>query len=104
MIIIIMEDHNLNSLIDNSSPLNEILRACYKYVSSDGNYYILADFINLDGVRYANWSLFNNTDDIAINDNEDSSPAILTTRSLKQDFDNMAENWEEKGYETVIVK
>lgn len=96
----------LKSLIPDS-PLNEILRTQYKFQSSDGNYFILVDYVlDLDDVDYANWSLFNNRDDIAINDNEDSSPAILTTRSLKQDFDSMIENecWESQGYETVPSK
>jgi hypothetical protein len=43
------------------SPLEEILRARYKYTSSDSNYFLLADFnIDLLDVSYANWSLYNN--------------------------------------------
>ncbi len=36
----------------------------------------------------------------------DDSPAILTTRSLTKDFDDMInnENWESKGYETVVCR
>jgi hypothetical protein len=67
-----------------------LLRTRYKYISSVGNYYILVDYnIDLQDITYANWSLYDNTDDIVINENEDSSPAILTTRSLTQDFDKI---------------
>lgn len=66
--------------------------------------YFYGDYVqDFEDVVYANWSLFNYTDDIADN-NEESSPAILTTKSLKQDFDSMIEeeNWTECGFETVI--
>jgi hypothetical protein len=94
----------LKSLIPDS-PMDEILRAQYKYISSDGNYYILVDFLlDFDNTQYANWSLYQyqligdeiNTD----------SPPILSTRSLKKDFDDMIdnENWEERGNETVVCR
>jgi hypothetical protein len=94
----------LKSLIDNSSPLNEITREQYKFISSDGNYFILVDYVrDLDNVSYANWSLYNNPDDLI---NNDSSPPILTTRSLTKDFDDMIlnENWEKRGNETVVCR
>ena len=77
----------LKSLINNDSPLNEFFKARYKYIFSDGNYFILADYnIDLHDICYANWSLYNSRDIV-----NDSSPAILTTR-----FDDMIENenWE----------
>jgi hypothetical protein len=93
----------LKSLVDNSSPLNEILRQQYKYISSDGNYFILVDYvINLDNVSYANWSLYNNSDDLINND----CPPILSTRSLEKDFDDMIinENWTQEYNETVVCR
>ena len=84
------------------SPLDEILRERYKYISSDGNYYFLADHVNLDGVHFTNWSLHHNIGD----DIDDDTPAILSTRSLNEDFDDMIdlEDWESQGYETVVCK
>jgi hypothetical protein len=50
----------------------------------------------------ANWSLYHYIG----NEIDDDSPAILTTRSLTKDFDDMInnENWESKGYETVVCR
>jgi len=62
-----------------------LLRTQYKFDSSDGNYYILVDYnIDLQDTTYANWSLYDNRDDIV----NEISPAILTTRSLTKDFDD----------------
>jgi hypothetical protein len=58
--------------------------------------------MDLHDINYANWSLYNNTNDIV----NDDCPAILTTRSLTKDFDDMINNggWESQGYETVVCK
>jgi hypothetical protein len=93
----------LKSLIP-ESPMDEILRAQIKFISSDGNYYILADYVlEDDNVSYANWSLYNYTGD-QINDD---SPPILSTRSLAKEFDDMIESqgWEKRGnWETVVCR
>jgi hypothetical protein len=71
-----------------------------------GETYILADFEGkiIDGVEvsYANWSLYHYIDEQINSDN----PPILSTISLKKDFDNMIvnEGWEEEKHEFVIVR
>jgi hypothetical protein len=57
-----------------------LLRTQYKFISSDGNYSILVDYvIESDDISYANWSLYSN-------DKEDSSPAILNDKILATGF------------------
>jgi hypothetical protein len=99
---IINEMTDLKSLIDNSSPLNEIIRTQYKYAHPRAPVHIIATFsIPYDEINdrdlesIAEWSL--------IQDN-DRTILIEDQITLISEFRKMVENWIEEGYENVVSR
>ena len=75
-----------------------LLRECYKYLSSNGRYYILAYFIErIDGTNVAEYSKY-------CYDNDGEEMEGIT--SSREDFSVMieSEGWEPNGHYTTVVK
>lgn len=77
-----------------------VLRTYFKYISSDGRYYILAYFIKrLDGNDVAQWSRY-------CYDNDGQEEEEESKISREDDFHKMieSEGWEAAGHYTTVSK
>ena len=86
-------------------PKDGILKVRLKYLSSDHEYYILADLDNHDNdndLHYTYWSLYHNSGEKG----KQRNTPILSMRSLTTDFNYMldVEQWENDGHKIDISR
>jgi hypothetical protein len=97
----IYTEEGLKSLLK-PSPFDFLLRDQYKYKSSDGRYYILAQHVKcLDGKNRTYWSKYRyHNDDVREGkrgENNMTPSGIFNEMILK-------ENWTREGHEQVVVR
>ena len=95
------EGEGLKSLLK-PSPFDFLLRDQYKYKSSDGRHYILAQHVKcLDGKDRTFWSKYRyDNDDVR----ESKKGENNTTPSEIFNEMILIENWTDEGHEQVIVR
>src|SRR5215207_11571520 len=95
------EGEGLKSLLK-PSPFDFLLRDQYKYKSSDGRYYILAQRVKcLDGKDRTYWSKYRyDNDDVreGKRGENNTTPSEIFNEMI------LIENWTREGHEQVIVR
>lgn len=85
------------------SPFDFLLRDQYKYKSSDGRHYILAQHVNVDGRNRTYWSKYRCDDDVVREGKAGENNIIVTPSEIFREMISM-ENWTREEHEQVVVR